>query len=264
MHRKAFTLAVCLFLAASARDAAAQAGQPLIEPWIDRGYFNFNIGFDTGSSTLSDSRIYRLPNDAEFPEDGSLSFETGVDSGMMIDFAVGSRVWQNVSVGIGYHRGSNGDPGTVVAAIPHPVNFNQHRNVTVPIEELDRTESAIHLTVGYMVPIDEDFSIHFTIGPSFFRVSQEVASDITVTETSPPSFATVNVTPIITERDDSPVGFNIGVDGTYKVWENPNIKIGVGMFLRYAGATAKIVILDEEVETDVGGFQIGFGARFRF
>lgn len=260
MQRKAFTLAVCLFLAASARDAAAQqVGQP----WIDRGYFNFNIGFDTGSSTFSDSRVYRLPGDAEFPEDGSLGFETAVDSGAMIDFAVGSRVWNNVSVGFGYHRGSNGNEGTIVASIPHPVNFNQHRNVTVPIEELDRTESAIHLTVGYMLPIDEDLSFHFTFGPSFFRLSQEVASDITVTETAPP-FTTVNVTPIITERTDSPVGINIGVDGTYKVYENPVIKIGVGMFLRYAGASAKIVILDEEVETDVGGFQIGFGARFRF
>jgi outer membrane protein with beta-barrel domain len=261
MHRKAFTLAVCLLLAASVRDAAAQV--PVGEPWTDRGYFNFSIGFDTGSSTLSDSRIYRLPNDAEFPEDGSLSFETAVDSGAMIDFAVGSRVWRNVSVGLGYHRGSNGNEGTVVGSIPHPVNFNQHRNVTVPIDELDRTESAIHLTVGYMFVIDEKTSVHVTIGPSFFRLSQEVASDITVTETAPP-FTTVNVTPIITERTDSPVGFHIGVDGTYKVYENPNIKIGAGLFLRYAGASAKIVILDEEVETDVGGFQIGFGARFRF
>lgn len=261
MQRKAFTLAVCLFLAASARDAAAQA--PVGEPWTDRGYFNFNIGFDTGSSTLSDSRIYRLPNDTEFPEDGSLTFETGVDSGAMIDFAIGSRVWENVSVGFGYHRGSSGSNGTVFASIPHPVNFNEHRNVTVPIDELDRTESAIHLTVGYMLVIDEDFSVHFTIGPSFFRLSQEVASDITVTEV-PPALTTVNVTPIITESKDSPVGFNIGVDGTYKLYENPNIKIGAGMFLRYAGASAKIVILDEEVESDVGGFQIGFGARFRF
>ena len=139
MHRKAFTLAVCLFLAASARDAAAQV--PVGEPWTDRGYFNFNIGFDTGSSTLSDSRIYRLPNDAEFPEDGSLSFETAVDSGAMIDFAVGSRVWRNVSVGLGYHRGSNGNGGTVFASIPHPVNFNQHRNVTVPTDDVaDGTE----------------------------------------------------------------------------------------------------------------------------
>ena len=260
MHRKALTLAVCLFLVGSAQDAAAQFGQP----WTDRGYFNFNIGFETTSGTLSDARIFRLPNDAEFPEDGSLSVQSGVDSGSMIDFSGGTRVWENVSVGIGFHRGSTSGEGTVLGSIPHPVNFNEHRSVSLGVSELDRTEQAWHLTVGYMYPVNEEFSVHVTLGPSFFRLKQEVVTDLAITEVNPPAFTTVNATPTVTERTDSAVGFNIGVDGTYKLYENSNVKIGAGMYLRYAGASAKIQILNNEVDSDVGGLQIGFGARVRF
>ena len=41
------------------------------------------------------------------------------------------------------------------------------------------------------------------------------------------------------------------------------MKLGAGMFLRYAGSTAKFQVLDNTVETDVGGVQIGFGGRLR-
>jgi hypothetical protein len=36
------------------------------------------------------------------------------------------------------------------------------------------------------------------------------------------------------------------------------------MFLRYSAATARIRILENEVDSDLGGLQIGFGARLRF
>ncbi len=60
------------------------------------------------------------------------------------------------------------------------------------------------------------------------------------------------------------MGFNIGVDGTYKLYETPTMKLGAGMFLRYAGASGKIQILNNVVDSDVGGLQIGFGGRLRF
>lgn len=256
MHRKALIVAVCLLLGASVREASAQYGQP----WTDRGYFNLNVGFETTSGTLSDARTFRLPGDIE---DGTLAVTSAVDSGAMIDFSVGSRVWQNVSVGFGFHRGSTSGEGAIEAAVPHPLFFNRHRNVALPVSELERTERAIHLTVGYMVPVNDRFNVHVTIGPSFFRVKQQVVSDVTFQEQGFP-FTSVTSTPVVTERSDSTAGFNIGVDAAYKVWENPVIKLGAGMFLRYAGASGKIQILDNVVDSDVGGIQIGFGGRLRF
>ncbi|MGH9174259.1 MAG: hypothetical protein ACRD1H_07865, partial [Vicinamibacterales bacterium] len=133
----------------------------------------------------------------------------------------------------------------------------------VQLSDLDRTERAVHLLVGYMMPLSEELSLHVSLGPSFFRLKQEVVSDATFTEQGFP-FATVTATPVIAERTDSATGFNIGVDATYKLYETPTIKLGAGVFLRYAGATAEIQVLDTVVESGVGGVQLGFGGRLRF
>ena len=55
-----------------------------------------------------------------------------------------------------------------------------------------------------------------------------------------------------------------GVDITYQFYNSGDYKIGGGAFLRYAGASARIPVMENEVDTDVGGLQIGFGARIRF
>lgn len=255
MHRQTLTLALglVLVLAASATDAFAQAGQP----WTDRGYLNVNIGFETGSGTLIDATTFTKDDEA-----GTLAVESGVDSGAFFDFSVGSRVWRNVSAGIGFHRGSTSGEGALSASVPHPLIFNRHRQVAASVSGLDRTEQAVHLLLGYMIPLNEELSVHVTLGPSFFRLKQDVVSDAVFSDTNP--VTTVTTTPTITERTDSPVGFNIGVDGTYKLYETPTMKLGAGMFLRYAGASAKIQILSNVVDSDVGGLQIGFGGRLRF
>jgi hypothetical protein len=254
MHRKVLTVAVVLLLVTSVREASAQVG----DPWSDRGYLNVNIAFGGSSGTFTDARTFRL-----YDEDGALEVATSFDSGPMFDFAVGARVWRNVSLGIGYTRGGSSGDGTVTALVPNPVMFNAHRNVAFQVTDLERSEGAFHLQFGYMLPLSDELSVHVTIGPTFFSVHQDVVSDVAYTEVGPP-YTTVNATPVITERTDSPVGFNIGVDATYKLYETPTIKLGAGMFLRYAGSTAEFQVLDNVVETDVGGIQVGFGARLRF
>jgi hypothetical protein len=86
--------------------------------------------------------------------------------------------------------------------------------------------------------------------------------DLTFSETPP--YTTVVANPVIENRSDSAAGINIGADVTYKLWERDTYKIGGGMFLRYSAATARIRILENEVDSDLGGLQIGFGARLRF
>ena len=254
MHRKVLTVVVVLLLVTSVREASAQVG----DPWSDRGYLNLNIAFGGASGTFVDARTFRL-----YDENGALEVQTSFDSGPMFDFAVGARVWRNVSLGIGYTRGGSSGDGTVTALVPNPVVFNAHRNVAFQVTDLERSEGAFHLQFGYMLPLSEELSVHVTLGPTFFSVHQDVVSDVTYSEVGSP-FTTVNATPVITERTDSPVGINIGVDATYKLYETPTIKLGAGMFLRYAGSTAEFQVLDNVVETDVGGIQVGFGARLRF
>ena len=244
---------MALLVLMSATPASAQLGTT----WTDRGYFNFNIGFESTSGTLNDATTFTI-----YEEAGSRTIEQNVDSGSIIDFSVGSRVWRNVSAGIGFHRGSNQSEASGTLSVPHPLIFNSNRNATVAAGELERSESAFHIQVGYMIPFSEQLSVHVTAGPSFFRLSQEVLADVTFTEQAP--FNTVNVSGVTGERTDSAVGINAGVDVTYQFWESDAYRIGAGAFLRYAGASARITVLQNEVDTDVGGLQFGLGLRVRF
>jgi hypothetical protein len=113
-----------------------------------------------------------------------------------------------------------------------------------------------------MIPVNEELSVHVTVGPSFFSLKQDVLADVTFTEQPP--FTTVNVSGVTAERTDSAVGVNAGVDVSYILSESDAYKIGAGAFLRYAGASARITVIENDVDTDVGGLQFGLGLRVRF
>ena len=53
MPNRVIHLAVCVCLLACARDASAQI--QMGTPWTEYGYFNFNIGFESGSGELNDA-----------------------------------------------------------------------------------------------------------------------------------------------------------------------------------------------------------------
>ena len=71
----------------------------------------------------------------------------------------------------------------------------------------------------------------------------------------PPGTQTTN--PVKTTEEDTGVGVNIGIDGTYLFTRN----FGAGVFMRYAGAKVDRTTVDG---LSVGGFQVGGGVRVRF
>jgi opacity protein-like surface antigen len=226
-------------------------------PATQRMYFNLNGGFQSTSGELNDATTFRL-----YDENASLSVAQATDSGAFVDFSAGYRVWRNATVGIGFHQGGSQSNASVEGSIPHPVFFNQNRAASLAVTDLDRSERAVHLQFGYMVPLTDRITAHFMLGPSFFKVRQDVVSAITVNETG--NLTSVNAEATRTERTDTPTGFNIGVDLGYQIREVNNVKIGAGMFIRYAGASADIQVLSNTVSSDLGGLQVGLGARLRF
>ena len=255
MHRKALTIAVCALAVAAAREASAQS----LQDWTDRGYVSLNFGFESTSGTLNDAVTFQL-----YDENGTKTVESAVDSGGFIDFSIGGRVWRNVSAGIGYHREATTGQAAAAASVPNPLFFDRNRAVALTVDDLERTERAVHLSVGYMIPIDEKLAVHVYGGPSFFRLTQDVVGDITFTE-QPPAFTAVTATPQFVERKKSVTGAHVGADVSYMFYDTGSAKIGGGAFVRWAGATAAVPVLgDAGIESDLGGLQIGFGARVRF
>ena len=80
-------------------------------------------------------------------------------------------------------------------------------------------------------------------GPSFFRLEQEVVSDVEIGEQGG-AFTTVGGRRRrSTERKKSQTGYNVGVDATYIVWQNDSVRVGAGGFVRFTQADMDVEML---------------------
>jgi hypothetical protein len=242
-------------LAGVATNANAQTGT-----WADRGYVNIGFGIESGSSSLTDTQ-----NLVVYEEEGTITSSTTWTSGSLIDAGFGVRVWRNLTVGIAYHQEENDTDAAITGSIPSPIFFNRPRTIDQDIV-LDRKEKAAHLVIGWVLPLNEKFDFMVFGGPSFFRLEQDAVEPFTagdIGERTPP-YAEVNLDVDRVTHKKSLTGYNVGVDGTYIVWSNDDIRIGAGGFVRFTKATGEIMQLTGEQSTEVGGVQFGFGARIRF
>lgn len=234
-----------------ALDAVAQG-------WADKAYVNIGFGVESGSSDLNDAKSFTL-----YDEAATVNTRSSWTSGSLFDMSAGVRVWRNLSVGGGYHLESNTSEVAVDGTAPHPLFFNRPRQFSSSANGLRRKENATHLNFGWMVPIGSLADVHFTVGPSWFRLQQDVVSDAEPVERGNP-FTEVGVLTTVTTQKRSVVGYNVGLDVAYLLWQNDSVRLGVGGFVRITGATTDVRLLISDVETKVGGVQFGFGGRIRF
>ncbi len=246
---------VCGVCAGVARDAHAQTGT-----WADRGYINIGFGVESGSSSLADTQ-----NLVIYEEAGTVTSTTNWTSGSLIDAGFGVRVWRNLTVGLSYHQEENDTDAVLSGSIPSPIVFNRPRQVTQDIV-LERKERAAHLVFGWVLPFNEKLDVMLFGGPSFFRLEQDGIEPLTsndIGESGPP-FTDVVIDVDATTAKKSLTGYNVGVDATYILWSNDDLRIGAGGFMRFTKATGDIQQFASAQSTEVGGVQFGFGARIRF
>lgn len=255
MRQSVLWLVVWGVLAGVAPSADAQTGV-----WADRGYVNIGFGIESGSSSLTDTQDLVI-----YEEAGTISSSTTWTSGSLIDAGFGVRVWRNMTVGLGYHQEENDTDAEITGSIPSPIFFNRPRTLNQDIV-LDRKEKAAHLVIGWVLPFNEKIDLMVFGGPSFFRLEQDAVEPFTaddIGERSSP-FTEVNLDVDRVTHKKSLTGYNVGVDGTYIVWSNDDLRIGAGGFVRFTKAKGELMQLTGEQSTEVGGVQFGFGARLRF
>jgi hypothetical protein len=250
MRKTAVAIFVLGALVAQSREAAAQ--------WSDRGYLNFSTGVESSSSTLTDTRNYTL-----YDEPATTTTSSSITGGNILDFSGGVRVFRNLSVGAAWHMEKNRADVAITGSVPNPIFFNRPRQLTHTENELERKEMAAHLQFGWMVPFGQKFDVLVFAGPSWFRLEQEVVSQVDVVERGLPFTEVVPVVETET-RKKSVVGYNVGFDASYLIWQNDRVRLGAGGFVRYTVADATVPLMTTEVESDVGGAQFGIGVRFRF
>jgi len=251
MRRLVLTFLVICLIAGASRDAAAQT-----RAWDDRVYLNVGFGVESGSSALTDSKTFTI-----YDETATVAASSDYTSGSLFDVGIGFRVWRNMSVGVAYHQEQNTAEFDVTGSAPHPIFFNQPRNFSVKAGGTEfRKEKATHLQVGWMIPFNDKLDVLVFGGPSWFRLEQPVVSGVEILDRAS-LFSQITTVEI---RKKSPIGFNVGADASYILWSNDSVRVGAGGFVRYARAKTNVLLLSTEQDTDVGGLQIGFGARLRF
>lgn len=252
--RKLAGLMVLGLLLVGGSEAAAQGMGAATD---DRVFMTIGFGVESGTSDTNDTKSYTL-----YDEAATTTVNTAWTSGSIFEGSLAVRVIRNFTVGVAYHQETNTTDAAISGSAPHPVFFNRPRSFTGEAGGLYRRENAAHLTFGWVVPVNDKLDVHVTAGPSFFRLQQDVVSDVTIAEGA--GFTTVVAQPLVVEQKRSVVGFNAGADATYILWQNDNVRLGAGGFVRFAGATTDVRLLVSDVETKVGGVQFGFGGRIRF
>lgn len=240
----------CAFVIGASRQANAQA--------TDRGYINIGFGVEWGDSNLNDTKSFTI-----YEEAARVNSASHWTSGSIFDVGAGVRVWRNLTVGAAYHQETNTADVQLDGSIPSPVFFNRPRNFSATVGGFERKEYGTHLQFGWMIPFGDKLDVLAFAGPSWFRLQQDVVSDVTPGERGSP-FTEVIVKETKTTQKKNATGFNVGADVTYIAWSNDRVRVGGGVFLRYTKAEANVPLLTTEQSTDIGGFQFGFGGRVRF
>jgi hypothetical protein len=239
---------------------AAAAQSALTRPWEDRVFGGINFGVQAGSSDVNERQSFVV-----YDEEGTVTTNSSFGASGFFDISLGVRAWKNFGVALGYHTTSTSDDGNVQGSIPHPQFFDRPRTINESINGLDRKEHAYNLMFGWMVPVKDNMDVFVYLGPSFFRLRQDVilVTADSISEVGPP-FTEVSVQPSVENRGKSMTGFNIGADLTYFMKTTDRYRLGVGGFFRYAGASGDLRLSASEQSVGVGGVQFGFGGRFRF
>lgn len=238
---KAACLATVMIVSA-AQPARAQM------TWTDQGFFNVNLGVQSGSRDLTTQSAFEL-----YGENASLSTAQESGGGGLFDFGVGYKVWRNLAVGISYSRTGGDSDAAIAASVPDPNFFDRLRPVSGVASSADYSESAFHFQGTWMIPVTDKVDVGVSFGPTIFKVSQEIPTAITVSEPGP----TIASTTIVKEKKTTG-GINFGVDVNYLITP----KYGAGVLLRFSRGSVDYDAADDSVA--VGGFQLGFGFRYRF
>lgn len=242
----AIALAVCTCSAATAQAQSAT--------WSERGWFGISGGIQPTANTFQDAFDLTL-----YTEPEHITVDYPLKSGFVVAANGGYRVWKRLAIGAGVSHHSDGSSSTVKASLPHPFFDNTFRNIEGTARG-HRTETAVHLQVGWMLPLSPKFRLLLTAGPTVMNVDHTFVTDVTFTESFP--FDTAEFTGVVTKHGKRTAnGFNAGAD----LWWMFSKSVGAGGLVQFTHVRANLDAGNERrVSVDAGGAQVGAGLRFVF
>ncbi|MEZ5294567.1 MAG: hypothetical protein R2745_26035 [Vicinamibacterales bacterium] len=245
------TFVMAAGLLASAVDVAAQTDE-------SRFFIGLSGAFEPGTQIYSDGSTF-----SKYDELGRVDVSSEVSSGAVLDFGVGARLTGNWIAAANFHRTSSTDFADVSGQVPHPLFFDRPRSFSGTVDDLKRTEQALHLSLGYRLGLTDKLDVQFLAGPSQFRFTQEVVSGVDFTEAGG-AFTAVNLTSQTQVRKHNAWGGHVGADVSYQIAQSGTSNFRLGAYVRYAEAASEFQVISQTAKTKVGGIQFGGGLRVRF
>lgn len=239
-------------LLAIASEASAQStARP------DRLRIDLDAGVQLSSGSLDTSATKPV-----YLENATIDASYKMTHGPVIDGGVSVRVAGHVSVGVMVSSFSASADAAVSAAIPHPFFFKTPRTIAGTAPALHRDELATHILAIYTLHPGNAVDVALSVGPSFFRVRQDVVSDITFADTYPfdaPVFTSAGSQRVSASNT---TGFNVGADVGLRLARHA----GLGASVRFSKAIGSLMVPNSTttVSVDAGGTQIVGGLRLYF
>jgi hypothetical protein len=249
--RHIFVAALLLSLGC-ARQAVAQhaGGGDRLRISLNGGVQFSSMAFDTTTT-----RVVYLENAVI---DTSYKVGRGID----VDGGASVRLAGRFSVGVTVSSARSNKDAEVSAAIPHPFFFKSPRTIAGTAAGLQRSEFVTHLQGLYTLHPTGKIDVALSAGPSFFRVQQEVVTDVSFTDTYPydaPAFIAAASQRV---SANNAIGFNAGADVGLKLSSHA----GLGACVRFSKATVEMTLPNSTtaVSTAAGGALIAGGLRLWF
>jgi hypothetical protein len=224
--------------------------------WLDRGYLSVNGIYQTATPSFTQTQAWTY-----FAEPAAATIVYPGASAVGLDLAGGWRIWRNLAIGAGLAVVSRPSTTVVSGSIPSPIYANRPTMLSGGFEA-QHAETAVHVQVGWTMPIKTRMVLMVFGGPSFVNVSQNLVQAEGVGTSIPYPYDNGTITSATTTNESAmAIGFSAGADFTYFL--SPTL--GVGGIVRYARASADFPVTGQpSVPVKAGGLQVGGGLRVFF
>jgi outer membrane protein with beta-barrel domain len=237
---------------------------PAFAQSYEKGWIDVNFG-----SAQSSQKDFTSAFTVElFSETGGLAAAyPKPNRGADFDFGGGFMFNPVFGIGLSVSGTAHEDPAGLAVTVPHPFFFDASTTASdITGDVLKRTEGAYHIQLA-AVPLRTDrLVIRLFGGPSYFRVRQDLVSDISYVQVAP-LFSRANDVTVTGWDGNSEVagsgwGFNAGADlGVFFTRV-----VGIGAVVRFTQANVDLAdpLSETNVTMKAGGLQVGGGIRLKF
>lgn len=201
--------------------------------------------------------------------DGSTEYKAryGLAPAGAFDLGGGVLLANRYTAGVSFSRAASSEKADVGLSFTHPA-YHPTISGSLETEALERTESAVHLSLGYRVPAASRLDVHLFAGPSRVSVEQQLVADLDGGErfsTATRAWSVVLEDYELARQSGSAWGYHAGLDAGVRLTP----RISVGGMLRYTAASVDVeepvltLIEDRTTNTRLkaGGLQAFAGIR---